>query len=243
MIKRILLIIAMLTVTAYLAVAFTMLNRAPEGKTCERVDIVMEDSAGTCFITSREVTSILRKKGLYPKGLLLDSLKSKRIEEVLEENIFIENAECYKTPAGNLCISIRQRLPVLRVITSADNYYVDDKGRTMPGMGSTAHLPVATGHIDKAFAENELYRFALLIRDDPFWDKQIEQINVTADKELELVPRVGDHILFLGRPVNLQQKLDRLYEFYGKGLSRVGWNRYSRISVEFDNQVICKRKE
>ena len=31
-------------------------------------------------------------------------------------------------------------------------------------------------------------------------------------------------------------------KFYQYGLSQAGWNKYSRISVEFDNQIICKRR-
>ena len=30
--------------------------------------------------------------------------------------------------------------------------------------------------------------------------------------------------------------------FYEKALNRVGWNKYSRINVEFDNQIICTRR-
>ncbi|HJC97601.1 MAG TPA: cell division protein FtsQ, partial [Candidatus Phocaeicola merdavium] len=30
---------------------------------------------------------------------------------------------------------------------------------------------------------------------------------------------------------------------YEKVLSQVGWNKYERISVEFNNQIICTKKE
>lgn len=76
------------------------------------------------------------------------------------------------------------------------------------------------------------------------------------DRGIELVPRVGDHILFLGylptsRNKNVSyreiiaftdRKLSRLEKFYRYGLSQAGWNKYSYISVEFDNQIICKRR-
>ena len=68
------------------------------------------------------------------------------------------------------------------------------------------------------------------------------QLNVLADGTVELVPRVGDNIVYLGKPVGVRRKLDRLAKFYKYGLSRVGWNRYSYISLEFDNQIICKRR-
>ena len=40
----------------------------------------------------------------------------------------------------------------------------------------------------------------------------------------------------------IKKKLDRTEKFYRYGLSKVGWNKYSYIDVEFDNQIICKRK-
>lgn len=241
--KRILLLLVMLVVSAYLAIAFTWLNHAPLGRLVEQVKIVVEDSAHTCFITPAEVTALLKRNRLYPVGQSTDSIRCKAIEEVLEENNFIENAECYKTPSGDLCIYIKQRLPILRVMSASGlDYYIDDKGYSMPGGGHAAHLPVATGIIDKRMAEGPLFELAQLLEDDEFWKRQVEQIHVTSEGEIELVPQVGDHILFLGKPVHIKEKLKRIRSFYAKGLNRVGWNKYSRISVEFDNQVICKRR-
>ena len=77
---------------------------------------------------------------------------------------------------------------------------------------------------------------------DKFWQDQIVQVNVLSNGTLEMVPRVGDHILFLGAPVNVDKKLERLRKFYLYGLNEAGWNKYSYSSVEFDNQIICKRK-
>ena len=36
------------------------------------------------------------------------------------------------------------------------------------------------------------------------------------------------------------RKKKKLFE---KGLNQVGWNKYSRISLEFNNQIICTKKE
>lgn len=244
MVKRIFIIIVLLLVTVYLGAAFTVLNRKPSGRICQEVKVIVKDSANTSFITSSEVITLLKKKRLYPKEVLMDSICSKEIELELEKNPFVESAECYKTPMNVLCIQVNQRVPILRVMnTSGESYYIDSQGEVIPNAGSPAHLAVATGYIDKGFAMNELYQFALMLRKDPFWEKQIEQINVTSDRELELVPRVGDHILFLGKSDNVEEKLSKLKVFYRKGLNQVGWNKYSRISLEFDNQVICKRKE
>jgi cell division protein FtsQ len=56
------------------------------------------------------------------------------------------------------------------------------------------------------------------------------------------VPRVGEHIIFLGKAGDYDQKFERLEKFYKKALNEIGWNKYSRISLEFDNQIICTKK-
>jgi cell division protein FtsQ len=104
-------------------------------------------------------------------------------------------------------------------------------------------VAIVTGNVDKTFATKELYEFGMFLQKNPLWQAQIQQINVTPSKELELVPRVGDHIIFLGKPGNYKNKFERLKTFYKKGLNEIGWNKYSRISLEFNNQIICTKKE
>ena len=82
-----------------------------------------------------------------------------------------------------------------------------------------------------------------LVENDKFWNAQIEQINVTPTREIELVPRVGDHVVFLGKIDNFEEKLGRLKIFYEKALNKVGWNKYERINLEFSNQIICTKRE
>ena len=178
----------MLAVAIYLAAAFTWINQTPDGRICNHLNIILEDSAESSFITPAEATALLKRKRLYPIGVPTDSIRCKAIENALKTNTFIETAECYKTPAGDLCISIRQRHPILRIITETGfNHYLDNKGHIMPAMGHAAHLPIATGKIDKKTAEGALYEIALLLENDEFWKRQIEQINVTKDGEFELV--------------------------------------------------------
>ena len=41
----------------------------------------------------------------------------------------------------------------------------------------------------------------------------------------------------------VNSKLDRTLTFYKYGLNKVGWNKYSYIDVEFDNQIVCRKRE
>ena len=103
------------------------------------------------------------------------------------------------------------------------------------------NLLVATGTMERSYAQKRLTPIARLILDDQFWRSQTEQLNVLPDGTVELIPRVGDHVIYLGSPVGVARKLERLRKFYKYGLSHAGWSRYKRISVEFDNQIVCKR--
>ena len=81
------------------------------------------------------------------------------------------------------------------------------------------------------------------IVNDKFWRNQIVQVNVLSDGTVELVPRVGEHIIYIGNPTKLSEKLQRLEKFYRYGLSQAGWNKYSYINLAFENQIICKKKQ
>ena len=244
MIKRIFLSIAMLLIIAYLIIAITAFNVKPAGQVCEDIELVIKDSINAGFVTKKEVTAILERNKINPVGKSMEEIQSKALEEALSHHPLIDEVECYKTPGGKLCVKVTQRIPILRIISrDGENYYVDNKGATMPEARCIAHLAVVTGYVDKSYATNDLYRFGLFLQKNKFWNSQIEQIHVLPGKEIELVPRVGDHIVFLGKIDNFEEKLDRLKEFYRKGLNKVGWNKYDRINLEFSNQIICTKKK
>ena len=102
---------------------------------------------------------------------------------------------------------------------------------------------MATGYIDRQFASHQLLEVVRVLDRSEFWKAQVEQINVTRDGQIELVPRVGDHLLILGTADNVEDKLERLMNFYSKGLDNVGWNKYRSISVAYDGQVVCKKRK
>ena len=95
---------------------------------------------------------------------------------------------------------------------------------------------------DDNFIADELTPFANCIRNDEFWNSQIEQIfveyNKNHDRIVTLIPRVGDQRIFMGTLDKYDKKLSRLRKFYERGLSVVGWNKYSILNLEFDNQVV-----
>ncbi len=242
--KKILIVLAVLFALAYLFVAVTRFNRRPADAVCRGVEFIFDAGCqDTSFITPNGLKRHLQRHGLYPQGKKMDSVRCRDIETYLEENPFIEKIECYKTLSDRVFIKVMQRVPVFRVMAdNGEQFYLDMEGNIMPSAGYAVHLPVVTGAITKKTAFPMLQDLSLCMQQDAFWVDQIEQIHVSQAGDLELVPRVGDHIVFLGKPEGVPTKLERLKVFYKKALNKVGWNKYSRINLEFSNQIICTKK-
>ena len=233
-----------IAIAAYLLLAVSAFNTPAEKATvCTEVqtDINNEMNADG-FINSSEVRKILERNHLYPLARPMAEVSSRNIEEALQKSPFVEKAECYKTQGGHVCINIKQRMPILHVMASnGDNYYLDTYGSILPESKYATDIIIATGQISKKYAQKTLYKVGNELLKDKFWQNQVVQVNVLNDGTVEMVPRVGDHIIYIGPPVNISKKLDRLRKFYLYGLNEAGWNKYSYINVEFDNQIICKK--
>ena len=110
MVKRILLSIVMLVLIAYLAVAITAFNRKPADQTCRDMELVIKDTAYAGFITKEELKGILQHKGIYPIGKKMERISTKSLERELSKHPLIDEAECYKTPSGKVCVEVTQRI-------------------------------------------------------------------------------------------------------------------------------------
>ena len=225
--KKTLIVACDIVVATYLLLAVTAFNK-PDAKDshCNEVKIDIEQNIYDGFMTADEIKQALNKEHLYPLKQPLTDISPRKIEETLQKSPFVEKAEVYKTQSGNVCIQIKQRIPVVRVMAdNGENYYLDTHGSMMPESRYVTDLIIATGAINRKYAN------------------QIVQMNILEDGSIEVVPRVGDHIAYLGAPVDIDKKLDRLRKFYIYGLNQVGWNKYNYISVEFNNQIICKKNK
>ena len=252
------LIVADLVLCAYLVLAVGKFNVADDSDSvCKEVGITITDQNMSGFLSAKEVKNMLTKSKAYPKGVKLQDVDPRLIESVLKKSSLIYDVECYKTPNGFVGINVSQRIPVIH-IKSDDGIdtYLDSTGNEMTNSYYSSDLVVATGNINRAYARDYLALLGKYLLDHSFWNNQIEQINIRQDKSVELVPRIGDHIVCLGalpetddtlkrsEGVNsfLDKKLARLDKLYRFGLNLSGWNKYDYINLEFDNQIICRKR-
>ena len=257
--KKTILITLNVTLATYLVLAMTAFNKPDRsGYVCKKVNITIADKDSCGFLSAEEVKRLLTNKHLFPKGKAMSLVDTRAIEEALQANSFINSVECFKTLQGTVGIRVTQRLPMLRVMANnGEDYYIDVEGKIMQGGHYSSDLIVATGNITQRYAQNYVAQLVQWIMDHDFWKNQVEQINILPDKSVEIVPRVGNHIVCLGRMPEINDKarrerninrfvvnkLNRLHKFYLYGLNEVGWNKYDYVNLEFDNQIICRRNK
>lgn len=243
--KKVILIILDTVLAVYLLFAVTSFNRLDDKAiVCLQVKIEIKDDVVNGFLNADEIKRLLVRQNAYPLAKPMADIDVRHIEEVLKTNPFISDAQSYKTQSGFVIISLAQRTPVLHIkADTGDDYYIDSKGGYMANMKYCSDIIVATGNINRRYASKVLAKVGNAILADKFWQNQIEQLHVLADGTIEMAPRVGEHIVYLGQPVDIGKKLHRLEMFYRYGLSQAGWNKYSHINMAFDNQIICKKKK
>lgn len=244
MVKKILSILSVLLFAGYLVCSVAgMSDRHEDTRLCQGVDLHITDSLNFYLIDENMVLELLQEQMLDPVGLPLDQVRLEDIESVLLLHPLIGKADCYKTGGDRLRINISSKVPLVRVLNNrGQDFYVDSHGEILQQHSLVVQLPVATGYIDRKFASDDLLRLVRAINASEFWKAQVEQIDVTKDGEIRLVPRVGDHLLILGNADNVDKKLERLMNFYEKGLDNIGWNKYRSISVAYENQVVCRKR-
>ena len=244
MFKTLLKILVLFAMMGYLIYAMVVINRPEQEKSCRGLEITLASSQQQDFVTENEIREILLAKKLYLEGMGLDQVDLGEIERTLTATPYIDEAQCYVTMDDKIAIRVLPRIPVLHVLNNkGEDFYIDNKGAIMPRGHHHTDLVLMTGAVSTATAGGLYAPLGVYLAQHDFWNKQIEQIYVTADGDIELTPRVGNHTIVLGDTSKIDDKLHRMQVFYEQGLKKVGWNKYSRISLKFDNQIVCTRRK
>ncbi len=216
---------------------------------CSTIEVQILDSLDNHIIDKKEIINIVRSIKPSVLGQRLDSILLKNIEERIIQHPSIRDAQVYKTlgrgnkGGGKIMVRVLQHEPILRIMTPAAQYFLNRYGSSMPvSISYAAHVPVVNGHVKKGEMDEALYELGLFIYDDPFWKAQVEQLYVNSKNEIILVPRVGDHIIELGTIDGFQKKFRNLMALYQKGFKKEGWNSYKKISLKYNNQIVCTKK-
>lgn len=242
MLKKILIYIFWVILAVYMLFSLVIIPNIPDNNQCKGVLITVDnDENGN--LSKENITELLDKEGLNPYGYIIDSIRCTMIENCINEISLVRDCQVYKTADRYVAIEIDCKIPILKVNDiNGNEYYIDSDGNIITGVHKALHLSVATGHISEEMQSTELKEMACAIYGSRFWLAQTEQIHFEKNGNIILVPRVGGHIIEFGKAENITGKLDKLYTFYTKGLNAIGWDKYEKLNIEFNDKVICTKK-
>lgn len=192
------------------------------------------------FITDETVSKLLIQNYGDVKNMPKETLALNVLERALNSNPMIKSAEVYVTVNGTLTAKIEQKRPIARVNTNA-SYYIDDEGFYMPlSSNYSSRVPIVTGFVEKNNLKN-VFTVASKIESDDFLKKNVVEIHQDKDEVIYLKLRQCHFLVQLGSVDFLDKKVNNLKAFYQKSLKEKTLNNYSKVNLQFDNQVVCTK--
>jgi cell division protein FtsQ len=248
-------------VILYLGLMLGFFANRYEKIVCKSINIKVADNSDHCFITSADILNVLSRNNIKYKGIPLTKIDLNKIEHAVKANQIVDECRAYTGVNGILHIEITQRHPIVRIFDKGrQGYYIDREGNVLNlSQRAAPHVLVVNGYIRSPFKIGKPVNINTLndslamkkfkdictlvnfINEEDFWNAQIVQIYVNKDNEFELIPRVGPHIILLGKIDDYQEKFHKLEIFYKQGLNNVGWNQYITINLKFKDQVVCTK--
>lgn len=226
---------------------------------CKGFSVSIDYNGKNYLFTAKDIEEQVISTFNTLKGLPAEDIIESDIEHEIERNPFVLNAEVYTTINGNCIADVEQRNPIVHFIGSHGNsFYAGANGALMPdNMGMPVRVKVASGFfpldtIDPALHDvsvqvtknkqlKEIYRIARHIEDDPVLKPAVEQIYCNKEGQYEMVTKLGDHSVLIGKAKNLDAKLSKLRLFYKKALNHGGWEKYQQLNLKYENQIVCKK--
>lgn len=227
-------------------VAFVFAHQQDLNVVCEKISVNI-DNPEIQFLRASEIESLIENEGVQVQQTKLKDIDVKSIESSIRRNPWVDKTELFIDANNTITVQLQQKEPVLRVQradSSHNGYYLDAQARIIPLSNQYfPNLPIITTEKDFASPQTRKDAVALAqyIQKDTFWNASIAQINYDLEGEFELMSVIGDATIRLGSVQDLNDKFQRLFIFYQKGMTRINWDNVKELDLRFKKQVVCKR--
>lgn len=249
-----------------LFVLMSMVKVAQEESILKKPHIIIRVNGENAFLTEDELYTRLQRKGLIYNGQNYRGLKVHETEKYLLSMSEIKTAKVFTNIGSTWTIEVEIRKPIARIFNKyGESFYLDELGYTMvPSNLYTARIVVVTGDVpDRINSESvpiiinnetlktnrkldDLYRISHYVCSDELLQAQIGQIHCKSNGDFILIPQVGGQIINFGTArtdQEVSEKFQKLKVFYKEAMPYEGWNKYDEISLKYDKQIVCKKKE
>ena len=229
-------------------------------------EINISSDGDNTFITKQELLDRLKRKGFVFDNQKRSELEIEEIEGFIADISQVKSVDVFQQLNGTWKVNVELRKPIARIYNKAnENFYLDEDGNTfLTTPTHTSRTLIITGEIEDrqnsiSVTEiinndslitirklDDIYRISRYVCNDPLFHSLIGQIHLQKNGDFTLVPLVGDQQVIFGTAHSdeeVQQKFKKLKIFYNEAMPFEGWDTYSEISLKFEDQIVCKKKD
>lgn len=193
------------------------------------------------FISEEAVNKLLIENKTAPQSIAKVQVDLNKLETAVGSNPMVSKAQVSVSIDGELKAVVRQKEPVVRVMSGDRSYYIDYEGGEMPLSDIyTARVPVVTWSGDVK-VDKRLIKAFRHIHDDDFLRKEIIGIELLKSGGMVMKVRSFDYIIEFGKPINIERKFNNYKAFYQKAVNDSLISGYKRVNLKFTQQVICTK--
>lgn len=203
------------------------------------------------FVEEDEISAMLLKE--FPnlsEGAKLENIQLRKLEEKVESHPFVKNAEVYNDLKGDVLVTVDQYRPIARISRPlAADGYISSEGVILPTSSHyTSRVLIIDGAgadellaaKDLSIAHQGLLDMIHFIDESEFWSAQIASMEVDKKGNIRLYQQVGRQVVEFGKPVDIEEKFEKINLFYEDIIPEKGWDAYTRVNVKFKDQIICE---
>jgi len=243
-------------------VVMSFINSSKNSQILGLPDVKINVFEDQLFLTEDDILNRLKNQGLVHANMIFSEVDINEIEQFLEGMNEVKNVKVFINSGDFWEIKIELKQAIARLFNlDGSSCYLDKEGNLLPiSTNYSAHVVTVNGYINETdFTKNvqtvinndslrtieiidDLYSISDYVCLNNFLSAQITHIYINANKEFELIPRVGNQRILFGKAENIAGKFKKLEVFYKEGITNDGWNKYDTINITYKNQVVCSKR-
>jgi len=186
------------------------------------------------FVDEKDIKDLVKQFNPTKK---IGDVKIPELEKKINEIPFVDSANVYMNLNGNLNVDIKQRIPIFRLNKNGKDFYVDEKGVEFPISRNFSYpCMLVMGDVD-ASEYQDLGQLVEKIDKDDFSKKYFIGIKKEKDS-YNLLTSDGNYKVEIGDLENIDFKVKGFKTFVEKYLVYQNPNKYKKISVKYNNQIV-----
>lgn len=212
-----------------------------------------QNSQSQNLINEHEIEEIVRPIAL---DRTIKDINIKYLEDYLRGQSAVIDAEAFVSGPSTVVVEVALRKPVVRFQTQQGSFYCDHDGYIIPMQGkSTFELPIVSGNIQFEVPKDftgypasgsqwlgKLIDFSETISNNSYWSREIEQIWIDNNGDVELFTNSCSERFIIGSLNSTSDKLDKMAGYYRtiRPKAAAKGKRYTTVNLKYKDQIICK---